>query len=678
MRLRSYLSILFCLFCFTPLVVKAATIKASYPRLANYYLRWELSTEEARQLSKWDLLVLDMEVQENSPASLRLIRELNPDVIILAYLTSQEIIDDIDLAAGNTGATLRRSLRSQISDAWWLKDPAGNRVSNWPGTYMLNLSDGAGTNSNGDKFNEFLPEFVYQNIYKSGYFDGVFYDNTWGDVTWVNGANLDLDRDGRKDEVSKADAAWSAGFKKMLTESRRLFGDKFIIVGNGRVFQGYQGLLNGMMLESFPSSWENGGTWSGSMNTYLNLPKANLYPETSIINSSRSQQTDFQAFRFGLTSALLGDGFYSFDYGPSNHTQTWWYDEYEVNLGPVRSPAYNLLSPKSPTIMQPGLWRRDFKFGSVIVNSTIKEQSYIFSQENFEKIKGTQDTKFNTGEKINFLKLASKDGIVLLKQADEIYNATFINGYFYRVFNSKGSQLRNGFFAFSNAYPASASVVIADCENNGEEDVSLMADKGSVKLNKNGQQLALFYPYDKLFNKHLNISTEINNGFINTVAVGPGEGGGPQVRIFTATGKLLGSFFAYDKSLRGGVSVALGDLDGDGVLEIVTGPGKGSEPLVKVFDISGNIKNSFLAYDKRFLGGIEVTLGDVNNDGSLDILTVPGPGGGPQVRIFTATGKVLGQFFAYDQSYRAGSKISVSDLNRDGQVEILVGAKNFY
>lgn len=678
MKFRFFAIISLLLLVFIPLYSQAAPLKAQYPRLANYYLRWELTAEEARQLAQWDLLILDMEVQENSPSALRLIRELNPDVIILAYITAQEIINDIDLAAGNTGAYLRRNLRSQIIDSWWLKDQNGQKISNWPGTYMLNLSDGAGKNSAGKNFNEFLPNFVYENIYKPGYFDGVFYDNTWGDVSWVNGANLDLDNDGKKDEASKADQAWATGFKKMLNESRRLFGDNFIIVGNGRVFQGYQNLLNGMMLESFPSSWENGGTWSGSMYTYLNLPGVNRYPQTTIINASSAKQTDFQAFRFGLTSALLGDGFYSFDYGPTNHTQTWWYDEYNINLGPARGAAYNILNPKSPEIVQPGLWRRDFKFGSVIVNSTIKEQLQVFSQENFERIKGTQDPKFNNGEKISFLKLAAKDGIVLLKQADQIYNASFINGYFYRVFNYKGAQTRNGFFSFSNVYPASSALIISDGSNGGEEDINLIADKGEIKLNKNGKQLASFYPYDKLYRKNLSISAEINDGFINTVAVGPGEGGGPQVRVFSATGRLLGSFFAYNKDMRGGVNVALGDLNNDGKLKIVTGPGKGSEPLVKIFDLSGNLQSSFLAYDKKFLGGVEIALGDINNDGALEIVTVPGPGGGPQVRIFTPQGKVLGQFFAYDQNYRGGLKITVTDLEKDGQADILAGVKNFY
>ena len=110
----------------------------------------------------------------------------------------------------------------------------------------------------------------------------------------------------------------------------------------------------------------------------------------------------------------------------------------------------------------------------------------------------------------------------------------------------------------------------------------------------------------------------------------------------------------------------------------MTGPGIGLEPLVKVFTLKGTLKNSFLAYDKNFKGGVNVAVGDVNSDKNAEIITAPGQGGGPHIRIFNNEGKVMGNFFAYDQNYHGGLKIGASDINDDGQTEILVGLKNFY
>jgi len=674
---KKILLTLISLLLFFPAISQAADLKSGYPRLANHFLKWELSLSEARELAKWDLVVLDMEVQENSPEALRLIREINPKVIILAYITTQEIIEDINQAAGWTGAFLRRELKSKIIDSWWLRDQNGNRISFWPGTYMLNLTDGAGLNSQGKRFNDYLPEFVAEKIAAKKFFDGVFYDNTWGDVSWINNGNLDVNNDRFKDSAQEADLAWSQGYIKMLKKTRDLLGKDFIIVGNGKVFQGYQNLLNGMMLESFPSEWENGGHWTGSMQTYFRLPSLNVYPQISVINVNKKNQFNYAAFRFGLTSTLLGHGFYSYDLDVTDHTQLWWYDEYDVNLGPAQSQAYNLLQPSAPTVLQPGLWRRDFKYGSVLVNSTIKDQLYSFNKESFEKISGTQDKAVNSGAAISFIKLPPQDGIVILKRAENIFNAPFINGYFYRVFNYQGQQTKNGFFAFSNAYPASASVVIADGSRRESEDVAIFTDKGIVKLMKNGQELASFSAYNNLFTKPLNLGVKINDGFCELVVTGTTVGGGPQVRVFTATGKLTSSFFAYNQKLRGGVSVALGDVTGDGNLEIVTGPGPGEKPIVKIFSLSGELKNSFLAYNEKFTGGVEVAVGDLNGNGVAEIITGPASSGGPQVRIFNSAGRPLTQFFAYDQSYRGGLKISVSDLDNDGKLEILVGIKNF-
>ena len=80
------------------------------------------------------------------------------------------------------------------------------------------------------------------------------------------------------------------------------------------------------------------------------------------------------------------------------------YDEYDVNLGQAQTNAYNLLD-KSNYTYKNGLWRRDFSEGIVLVNSSDKEQLYIFNNEEFEKINGTQDRSVNNGSIINFIKI---------------------------------------------------------------------------------------------------------------------------------------------------------------------------------------------------------------------------------------------------------------------------------
>ncbi len=554
--------------------VKAASLKEDYPRLANYFLKWEIRDDEVGGLSKWDVLILDMEVQTNSRAELLKIRKLNPDVIILAYINSVELMDDID---EYNNAEMRNRLASGIIDSWWLKNSSGQKISNWPYNSMLNLTDWSSTDAAGNRFNDYLPNFVINEIKASGLWDGVFYDNTWGDVSWVNSGNIDANNDGVRDFGSALDSAWANGFKKVLEKTRNLGGSDFIIVGNGRVYDGYQGLLNGVMLESFPSTWENGGTWAGSMKTYLRIPGLNKNPQITVINSFNKNQFDYKKFRYGLASTLLGNGFYSFDYDVTNHSQAWWYDEYNVSLGFAQSDAYNLLAAKGNNL-QPGLWRRDFKYGSVMLNSTSKDQLYVFSREDMAKIKGEQDPIINTGLKISYIKLAPQDGVILLRQNNIISNSSFTNGYFYRLYDFNGNQVRGGFFPYLNNFAGESEIIVID-QDVKSNDVNLSAGFGLVNLQKNGAKISSFFPYTKNYKGKINLAATINQGNFTQIVTGP-YSGGPQVSLFSASGKMLGTFFAYDKTSRGGVSVALGVVDGVVLNVIVTGPGAGLEPLI--------------------------------------------------------------------------------------------------
>jgi hypothetical protein len=154
------------------------------------------------------------------------------------------------------------------------------------------------------------------------------------------------------------------------------------------------------------------------------------------------------------------------------------------------------------------------------------------------------------------------------------------------------------------------------------------------------------------------------------VITAPGPGGGPVVRIWDGvTGAMIRQFNAYDPAFRGGVFLATAILDvSTSAPDIITGAGAGGGPHVKVFNgRSGNTLASFLAYDPGFLGGVSVAALDgfqsFHGPGfGGEIITGAGPGGGPHVRSFGSFGQPLSSFFAYDPTFRGGVNVAASGM----------------
>ena len=87
------------------------------------------------------------------------------------------------------------------------------------------------------------------------------------------------------------------------------------------------------------------------------------------------------------------------------------------------------------------------------------------------------------------------------------------------------------------------------------------------------------------------------------------------------------SFFAYDTSFTRGVYVSAGDLNGNGQNQIVTGPGAGGTPQVRVFNLqTSQLLNIFNAYDASFHGGVFVAVTDADSSGQARLVTGAGPG----------------------------------------------------
>ncbi len=161
---------------------------------------------------------------------------------------------------------------------------------------------------------------------------------------------------------------------------------------------------------------------------------------------------------------------------------------------------------------------------------------------------------------------------------------------------------------------------------------------------------------------------------INKIITSPAKGGGPHVRIFKKD-LVSSQFFAHDKNFNGGLSVASTETDGDGETEVIVGLGKGTYPWVKIFSQNGDLEEKIVAYQENFRGGVEVAVGDVDGDGEKEIITAPGAGGGPEIRIFNLQGLLENRFFVFDKKDRSGLELAVGDVDGNGVEEIIVVKK---
>ncbi len=182
---------------------------------------------------------------------------------------------------------------------------------------------------------------------------------------------------------------------------------------------------------------------------------------------------------------------------------------------------------------------------------------------------------------------------------------------------------------------------------------------------------------------------DVNGDGIDDVVAGAGPGGVSAVRVFDGrTGAELASFTAFEASFTGGVSVAAGDMDGDGKAEVVVTPDQGGGPVVAVYSGAslaaggaGQLARFFGIADEAFRGGARGSLGDVSGDGRADLLVSAGFLGGPRLALYDGAGVAAGQtprrlipdFFAFEDTLRNGAFVALGDFDGDGRADLVAG-----
>ncbi len=256
--------------------------------------------------------------------------------------------------------------------------------------------------------------------------------------------------------------------------------------------------------------------------------------------------------------------------------------------------------------------------------------------------------------------------------------------------------------------------------------IALGAPAGEVPnirvFKADGTPYAEFYAFAPTFLGGVRVTlADLDGDGTPEVIASAGKGGGPQIRVFTATGALIRSFFAFDEKSRQGVSVALGDVDGDYSDDIIAVVGAGvsndavvfgqdgkeklrfpvsgfvpgtpltatvadvdddfdkeivfaglsGSPRVAVYDNNGKPLVDFLAYSSDMTSGLSLAAGDFDGDSRDEIVTAPHAPNSANIRIFNKIGALWGQFSVTDQT-TSGTVISVSDMDVDGNPDIIV------
>jgi hypothetical protein len=160
--------------------------------------------------------------------------------------------------------------------------------------------------------------------------------------------------------------------------------------------------------------------------------------------------------------------------------------------------------------------------------------------------------------------------------------------------------------------------------------------------------------------------------------------GGSSVQLIGPNGQPVGTQPANPfPGFTGGIRTAVGDVTGDGVVDLIFGRGPGgTSEVVIVNGATQAVVARFLAFESSFTGGVYVTAGDINLDGRAEVLVTPDVTGGPRVSIYDGarlsagdtTAGVINFFGIDDPNFRGGARTAVGDMNGDAIPEVAVAA----
>jgi hypothetical protein len=138
------------------------------------------------------------------------------------------------------------------------------------------------------------------------------------------------------------------------------------------------------------------------------------------------------------------------------------------------------------------------------------------------------------------------------------------------------------------------------------------------------------------------------------------------------------------------VRTALGDVNGDGIVDLIGGTGPGFPARVVVLDgATGAVLADFLPFGASFTDGLQISAGDLTGDNRAELAVSPDRTGRARVLIFngsvltggTSNPAVQADFLGIadlagvaESEFLGGARTAIGDVNGDGRNDLAVAA----
>lgn len=229
-------------------------------------------------------------------------------------------------------------------------------------------------------------------------------------------------------------------------------------------------------------------------------------------------------------------------------------------------------------------------------------------------------------------------------------------------------------FPFGPGLGTSVTGALGELSGDTVDDIVVaMGPGGGLVTLFNGADLAVIgsgFPFGPAFGGGVTLALgDLNADGRVDIVTGQASGGGT-VRVFSGIDyTMLLSLEPFGPGYSGGLTVAAGDVDADGRVELVVGQASGG--MVAVISGATHTVTASGAPYGGLPAPVFVAAADVNGDGRADVITAPGAGSSPVLVFDIATLSPLATFAPYGTTSPGGVRVAATDLTGDGRAEII-------